>query len=252
MTAAIQHLYDRLKAHYPHAQLELGGIYANKPGYHNKRDNLPAHDYSVQQPDDQAGSGQNASALDITLRDPADMAKLTQRLIDLTYAADPRIQVLREFLGTLDGVNVVGCDVRGMYDITSEDTTHTWHEHISIFRRWAGDWAAMDAVADAIIGGTSPGDEDDMTPEQEQQLAQAANDASEARRMLGVLLGWNNPADPREQQAWAMAGNAAESRRMLGVQLRWDNPAADTPEEGVIAAQDRLVEQVQEIKDAVT
>ena len=62
MTAAIQHLYDRLKAAYPHAQLELGGIYANKPGYHNKRDNLPPHDYSVQLPPGQ-GSARGSSAV---------------------------------------------------------------------------------------------------------------------------------------------------------------------------------------------
>ena len=84
------------------------------------------------------------------------MTKLTQRLIDLTYARDPGIQCLREFLGTVNGVDVVGCDVQGMYDITSEDATHTWHEHLSILRQFADDLAAMDALADAIIGGHTP------------------------------------------------------------------------------------------------
>ena len=155
MTAAIQHLYDRLEVTYPHAQLELGGIYANKPGYHNKRDNLPGSDYSVQHPDDRAGSGQDASALDITLRNPPEIAKLTQRLIDLADAHDDRIQVLREFLGTTNGYTVVGRDVRENRPITSDDS-HLWHCHISVYRRYAGDWAAMDAVAAAITGGTTP------------------------------------------------------------------------------------------------
>lgn len=155
MTDALQHLYDRLRAErYPTAQ--MGGIYANKPGYHNKRDNLPSSDYSCQQPDDQAGSGQNASGLDITLN-PTDMRDLTQRLIDLTLARDPRIQVAREFFGTVDGVNVTGMDVRDVRWITS-DPSHIWHDHISIFRRWAGDLAAMDALADAILGGTTQPD----------------------------------------------------------------------------------------------
>ena len=43
-----------------------------------------------------------------------------------------------------------------MYDITSEDATHTWHEHLSILRQFADDFAAMDALADAITGGSTP------------------------------------------------------------------------------------------------
>ena len=169
MTDAIQHLYNRLRTEaYPTAQ--MGGIYANKPGYHNKRDALPSSDYSVQQPDDQAGSGQNASGLDITLN-PADMRHLTQRLIDLTHAADPRIQVMREFFGTQDGHTVTGRDVRTMRVITS-DPSHTWHVHASLFRRWAGDHTAMDALAGAIIGTNQ---EDDMTPDQDALLREIFN-----------------------------------------------------------------------------
>ena len=166
MTDALQHLFNRLRAGgYPAAQ--LGGIYANKPGYHNKRDQLPGSDYSCQQPDDLAGSGQDAAVLDITLHDPTDMARITQRLIDLTNASDPRIQVLREFFGTVDGAQTVtGRDVRTHRWITSDDS-HLWHCHISAYRRWAGDTAAMDAVADAILGTEA----EDMTPDQANQLA---------------------------------------------------------------------------------
>ena len=162
MTDAIQHLYDRLKAEgYPNAQ--LGGIYANKPGYHNTRNNLPGSDYSVQRADDQLGDGGWAAGLDITMHDPADMARLTQRLIDLTHARDGRVQVLREFLGTVDGHTVVGMDVRDVRLITS-DPSHLWHEHLSMYRRYAGDHAAMDALADAILGDTQDTTEDDDEP----------------------------------------------------------------------------------------
>ena len=70
------------------------------------------------------------------------------------------------FLGTLDGVTVTGLDVRGRYWITG-DGTHTWHEHTAIYRRWAADHAAMDALADAILGSQPhPPGGDDVTPEQ--------------------------------------------------------------------------------------
>lgn len=161
--SAIQHLWDRLKAgSYPAA--EMGGIYAAKPGYHNCRDALPSSDYSVQQPDDLKGSGDNASALDVTLRDPADMKRITQRLIDLTNAGDSRIQTLREFFGTVDGVTVTGRDVRTKQVVTSTDDTHLWHCHISVYRRYAGDTPAMDAAADAILG-SSPTPDPAPTPD---------------------------------------------------------------------------------------
>ena len=80
------------------------------------------------------------------------MARLTQRLIDLTLAGDGRVQTLREFIGTVDGANVTGLDVRDRRWITSDDS-HLWHCHISVYRKFAGDWAAMDAVAAAILGG---------------------------------------------------------------------------------------------------
>ena len=153
MTDALQHLYNRLKhGGYPTAQ--MGGIYANKPGYHNKRDNLPASDYSCQHPDDRAGSGQWAAGLDVTLN-PADMPRMTQQLIDLTFARDPRIQVVREFFGTVNGRDVTGLDVRDVRWVTS-DSSHLWHVHLSVFRRWAGDHAAMDALADAILAAGAP------------------------------------------------------------------------------------------------
>ena len=73
MSDAIQHLFNRLREGYPAAL--LGGIYANKPGYHNKRDNLPPYDESVQRPDDQLGPGNAAAALDITLHNVEDMRR---------------------------------------------------------------------------------------------------------------------------------------------------------------------------------
>lgn len=94
--------------------------------------------------------------------------------------------------------------------------------------------------------------EDDMTPAQEAALDQARNDAKqakedagEARRMLGVLLGYNPPANSTEAKALArLLGsdtvekivkheNVTEPRRMLGALLGW-NPGTG-PEPGRIA-----------------
>ena len=180
---AIEHLYDRLKAEgYPDA--EFGGIYAKKPGYHNARKNLTPSDYSVQEPDDKLGSSDNASALDITLRNSSDMKKITQRLIDLTNAEDGRVQVLREFYGTVDGYNVTGREVRTKRVISSDDS-HLWHLHISVYRKWSGDSTAMNKVADAILGkGNDSGSEG----------ANAPADSSEGETTMFIVTKANGAA----------------------------------------------------------
>ena len=75
--APIKRCYDLIKTEYKDA--ELGGIYANKPGYHNAPNNLPASDYSLQRDDDKGYNKSLASALDITLRDEDDIRKITDR-----------------------------------------------------------------------------------------------------------------------------------------------------------------------------
>ena len=173
--AAIEHLFDRIRDGYPAA--ELGGIYANKPGYHNARRNLPSSDYSVQRADDQKGSADNASALDVTLRDPDDMARLTSRLLALTDAADPHVQVLREFFGTVDGTNVVGRDVRENRPVTSDDS-HLWHAHLSIYRRYSADLDALDDLADAILSTSSTDEPTEESEDEEMLIVTKANGAA--------------------------------------------------------------------------
>jgi hypothetical protein len=152
--AALQHCYDTVKAAIPSAQ--LGGIYANKPGYHNARAQLPSSDYSVQKSYDKQGDAWAASGLDITLQ-PGDMKRLTQRLIDATLAnpQDPRVRALREFFGTVDGVNVTGLDVPGRYWVTS-DSSHLWHVHLSGKRSYTGDEQAWADVASVLLATDQP------------------------------------------------------------------------------------------------
>jgi hypothetical protein len=148
---AIHGCWEKVKAAIPSAQ--LGGIYADKPGYHNCRNQLPSSDYSVQKPYDQQGDGWAAAALDITLSD-ADMKRCTQRLIDETTAHGDTgaLRALREFFGTTDGNTVTGMDVPGRYFVTS-DPSHLWHIHASGKRSHTNDAAAWDDVAAVLLGG---------------------------------------------------------------------------------------------------
>lgn len=158
--AAIRGLYDRIKVAYPAAQLSgiVGNPITHTRGYHRSRNWIRNYgsgsDYSVQRADDLVGDGDAASALDITLP-PADMARMSQRLLDLGYARDPRVQVLREFFGTVDSRRVIGLDFRDVRAVTS-DASHLWHVHVSVLRRYATDANALNQVAAAIVGGTAP------------------------------------------------------------------------------------------------
>jgi hypothetical protein len=168
---AIQNLYDTVHAAIPQSQ--LGGIYANKPGYHNARNQLPSGDYSVQRADDKKGDGWAASALDITL--PAKyMKQLTHRLIDATFDNDDRVWCLREFFGTTDGQNVTGLDVRDKRWVTS-DPSHLWHIHLSVYRKFATDNQQLQGVAQVLLGKSGTGgDTDDMNQEDTEKMIMQA------------------------------------------------------------------------------
>jgi hypothetical protein len=150
--SAIQKLYDTVKARMPSAQ--MGGIYANKPGYHNARNQLPGSDYSVQKPPDKEGDGNAASALDITWGRVEDQKLSSQRLLNAKN--DSRMNCIREFFGSTNGTTVCGWDYYGGYAVTS-DSSHLWHIHLSVLRKYANDAAALQKVADVITGVSSGG-----------------------------------------------------------------------------------------------
>lgn len=142
--------------------VKLGGIFANKRGYHNSRKNNQASwpgDYSIKLTVDKKGSSTLASAIDLTMSD-TEMRKRTNLLRD--SAKDPqdeRLGCLREFIGTLDSKRVfciIGGDAgigqdRGKDD-WSRDSSHLWHIHLSILRAYANDWAALDGVLSVLSG----------------------------------------------------------------------------------------------------
>src|SRR5215207_2141349 len=84
----------------------FGGIYADKPGYHNTRDRLKArgmnNDYSIQLHIDTQGPGDLGSALDITFRSAqagsySNIGKYSRRLYQAGVAKDRRCYPMREF-----------------------------------------------------------------------------------------------------------------------------------------------------------
>lgn len=125
----------------PH-DLELAGIYADKPGYHNKRNNLPSTDYSVRQAPDKRGPGDKASAVDISSRsaqngDYTIIKKYSNRLHAAGVAGDPRMAGWREFFGQCNNDrDVEGWDFYKDEESTSNDKSHNWHIHMSELREF--------------------------------------------------------------------------------------------------------------------
>lgn len=138
----------------------LGGVYANKPGYHNKRKNLPADDYSVREfTVDREGPSTEAGAIDWTFRDAqagnySTIAKYSKRLMAAGKSNDPRADYLREFFGNVDSDREVeGWDFTRNQPSTS-DSSHLWHIHVSVHRKYVDDQKAMDALLSILKGET--------------------------------------------------------------------------------------------------
>ena len=137
----MQWLVDQIQA-LEHGDLECAGIYANKPGYHNKRGNLPQSDYSVQTAPDKRGPADLAAAFDMTSHSAQGgnygiINKYSKRLLEAGRSHDPRMAGWREFFGQTDtDGSVEGWDFYYKEDSTSADTSHNWHIHCSELREF--------------------------------------------------------------------------------------------------------------------
>lgn len=169
--AQLDRFWTEFKAHEPSAK--LGGIDADKPGYHEKRADIIARgdldDYSISQvAADQRGSSYVASAIDITLPDGPNskMTLYTGRLRTAALDRDQRLYVrggptLREYIGTTNGTSVecyvftggvpLGVGSDSGFD-SGRSTSHLWHIHLSWIRQHAQDWAALDGVLSVMLG----------------------------------------------------------------------------------------------------
>jgi hypothetical protein len=181
--AAIRELFDQIDAAIPNAVLSgIQGDSAHTYGYHRGRNYLPGSDYSVQQSDDKKGSGEAASALDVSLND-SSMQTVTRRLVDAVDRHDERLLALREFYGTLDGRDVTGRDVRTGHWITSDDS-HLWHIHLSLYRRWADDYDTLSGIGEVITGVGAASDDD---PPWEQLMAWYGSKGEYENKMFSLM-----------------------------------------------------------------
>jgi len=156
VTAIEDVLWPGMKALEPTSL--LSGTLANKPGYHNSRNRLPATDYSVAQfAIDRQGPANEGSAIDWTFPDAQrgdyrTIAKYSKRLLDAGMRGDPRTQYMREFFGNADLDTVVeGWDFAKKRSATSDDS-HLWHIHISIHRKYINVPAAMRSILQILSG----------------------------------------------------------------------------------------------------
>ena len=159
VTDAYWWLWDQLQLLEPGT--ELGGIAADKPGYHNARDNLPAWDYSVtDNPPDWGGPGWAASAIDWTFPeaqagDYRRISLYTKRLIDSGKDPDdPRMNGWREVYGNADDDTYVeGYDFRYGESVSS-DPSHLWHIHLSENRDQTESYDNKAALLSVLYGET--------------------------------------------------------------------------------------------------
>lgn len=172
ITNELWYFWEEFKKFEP--KVLLGGIYADKPGYHNTRaanmlkypGNYSYADYAL----DRQGPSDKAAAIDLTFPDAqagnySTIAKYSNRL--LLSGKDPndnRLNVLREFYGNTDSdTEVEGWDYQAVRAATS-DKTHLWHIHISVMRAYVTSKIAMDSILNVLkgISGEEPLDAEDI------------------------------------------------------------------------------------------
>lgn len=165
---ALSRVYDQIG---PYLTSERKGGIANagSPGYHTSREDLikqgRSGDYSIQAPADKRGNAKNAAGIDITLSD-AEMKTVSSRLrkacTPVAGEYDPRIECVREFIGTVDGKNVSGYNryasgsgsrsTTGWKASGYGDSSHLWHVHVSLFRDRVEDANEMTGLAEVVAG----------------------------------------------------------------------------------------------------
>lgn len=158
ITDAIWWLWEWCATNIPGAR--LGGIYANKSGYHNtvnsNKKSWPGN-YSITLGADLTQPDNMARGFDLTLG-PSEMMRLTGYLQRAAlHPEDNRLNAMREFYGTLDTYTVYGLINTGpgtAWSFSSSDSSHLWHIHFSFFTEYCDDQSMMEAIASVLIGQT--------------------------------------------------------------------------------------------------
>lgn len=162
-------------------EVTLGGIYADKPGYHNtvsaNKARWPGnYSYAAWPALDDVEPRGVARAHDLTFKDAqaqfysgtgsyATIMKYTQIMVDASKRNDPRLYwdgklILREVLGTLDGKVPIAWDLHTKTVRYTPDNSHMWHIHQSWHTFVVNNRAAVMQILDIYMNPT--GEDDSM------------------------------------------------------------------------------------------
>jgi hypothetical protein len=145
--------------------------HAAEGGYHISREDQTASNYSVgQYSDDQLGRPDLAAAIDVTMN-LSDMMLVTGRLATAWSRQDPRLEHVRAFNGTCDGIRALRWDVSQGLSTTPATDDHLWHVHLEVFRRWADDMDTARAIL-SVVAGTTEGDTMALTGAELQRIVE--------------------------------------------------------------------------------
>lgn len=140
-----------------HPTVRNGGIYANKPGFHNTRNANSSGNYSVQGVRNQRGPGDKAGAYDFVYADAqggnySTISVHSQRLYEAGQRSDPRMKGWHEFFGNIDWDSQVEGWNYAKGGPSSSDSSHLWHIHGSECREMVNCWVNKEAWMGTIRG----------------------------------------------------------------------------------------------------
>lgn len=155
VTAEVARFRDTLLAAIPGTR--SGGIYADKPGFHNTVLNNLAKwpsNYSVAVPILRVDPRTKARAFDLIFPEAqnGDYRRITlysKRLLAASKRRDPRLEGLYEWFGTDNGANI-GFNVY-KNRASSSDDTHDWHLHFSFMTAAVVVWSLLAAIIEVML-----------------------------------------------------------------------------------------------------
>ncbi len=149
----------RLWTNRPNSSWKLGGIYADKKGYHNTVNNniqFWPNNYSIRLPLDLVDSNRSkARAIDYTMSDSEMVLATGWMKRAAEHPLDSRLFGVKEFYGTLDNKTVFGLSKdsgSGVWRKSTADDTHLWHLHISIFTVFVNRWDILERLLSVLKG----------------------------------------------------------------------------------------------------
>lgn len=134
----------------------VGDIAHGCSGYHISANSLCLPDYSYQLSDDVNGIDSDASAAIDVSHTSYWMIEVTNRLRNSALnSKDTRLNGVREFAGTRDGITTYHYDiVNGYEEYGAWDDSHLYHVHLSILRKNVHNTDLMKRIVSVVKGET--------------------------------------------------------------------------------------------------